>query len=512
MASVDENTLIFLKIDDSTWENVEMSLWFSMVIVLAVTLFILWKRKDENYPPGPFSWPLIGNTQLNKAHIQFTNLRVKYGDTLSVTIGRQKVVVLCSLDGILECLHYNGAAFANRPNCPVLRSLYKNEDKNKGFITADYDDKLEQKRNFLLDCLVGGTYAFEDDMEVRITGEVQDIVKKFLKESKPFNPMLHFIPSCLNMMLSLIFSQWHRNDEKDTNFQEILKSLCLRAQCLKQTFPDVIPMPSFLQKIRFKSVWERMRLQRDYQRKLINFHKDTFDPYMIRDLTDQLMMYVENGDDKGLFASDDMENLLLEISGSGFEETAITLTWLLGYMAMYPAVQGQVQKELDYVVGRDKDPCLDDQVLLPYTVATICEAQRMATVMPFLYPHQAVKKSMLQGYDIPKDTWVLCNVWSIHYDSKYWKNPKKFDPTRFLKDGKTVLIPDFFLPYGLGMRECPGQALATLEIFLYFSHILHHMIIRSADDTHSFYMEGELDSFLHHKPKPFLIKAIKRED
>lgn len=132
MASVDENTLIFLKIDDSTWENVEMSLWFSMVVVLAVTLFILWKRKDENYPPGPFSWPLIGNTQLNKAHIQFTNLRVKYGDTLSVTIGRQKVVVLCSLDGILECLHYNGAAFANRPNCPVLRSLYKNEDKNKG--------------------------------------------------------------------------------------------------------------------------------------------------------------------------------------------------------------------------------------------------------------------------------------------------------------------------------------------------------------------------------------------
>ena len=132
MATVDEPTLIFHKIDDSTWENVEMSLWFSMVVMLAVTLFIVWKRKDENFPPGPFSWPLIGNTQLHNAHIQLTDLKAKYGTTYSVTIGRQKVVVLCSLDGILECLHFNGAAFANRPNCPVLRSLYTNEDKNKG--------------------------------------------------------------------------------------------------------------------------------------------------------------------------------------------------------------------------------------------------------------------------------------------------------------------------------------------------------------------------------------------
>lgn len=512
MSTTDDNSLTFLRITDTTWENVEMSLWFSMVIILAVTLFILWRRKDDNYPPGPFSWPLIGNIQLNKAHLQLTNLKNKYGDIYSVTISRKNIVVLCSLDSILECLHYNGDAFANRPSCPVLRSLYKSGDKNEGFITADYDDKLEQKRDFLQDCMVDGTYCLEYDTEMKIGSEVQDVLEKFIREKAPFNPFSLLYPSFLNVTLSIIFSQWHRNDEKDTNFQEILQSLTLRARCLKQTFPDIFPLPSFLENLRFKQVKERMRLQHEYQRKLINFHKDTFNPCVLRDLTDQLLVYVENGDDKGLFASSDMENILLEISGSGFESTAVCLTWLLGYMAMYPGIQLQVQDELDKVIGRENNPSLVDQPKLPYTLATICEAHRMASVMPFLYPHQAVKNTVLQGYDIPKDTWILCNIWSLHYDTRYWKNPKRFDPTRFLKDEKTISIPDYFLPFGIGVRECPGESLATLNLFLYFTHILHRMNIRPADDTLPFHMEGELEYLLLHKPKPFRIRAIRREN
>ena len=34
------------------------------------------------------------------------------------------------------------------------------------------------------------------------------------------------------------------------------------------------------------------------------------------------------------------------------------------------------------------------------------------------------------GYNLPKDTMVLFNVWSLHHDSRYWKHPMKFDPTR----------------------------------------------------------------------------------
>ena len=37
----------------------------------------------------------------------------------------------------------------------------------------------------------------------------------------------------------------------------------------------------------------------------------------------------------------------------------------------------------------------------------------------------------------------------MHATSRYWTNPRKFDPTRFLKSGQ-VHKPDTFVPFGMG--------------------------------------------------------------
>ncbi len=55
----------------------------------------------------------------------------------------------------------------------------------------------------------------------------------------------------------------------------------------------------------------------------------------------------------------------------------------------------------------------------------------------------------LNGYDVPKDTWVFINRWGMHATKKYWPNPMKFDPNRFLRDGR-VYKPDTFVPFGIG--------------------------------------------------------------
>ena len=46
------------------------------------------------------------------------------------------------------------------------------------------------------------------------------------------------------------------------------------------------------------------------------------------------------------------------------------------------------------------------------------------------------------GFDLPKDTMVLFNVWSVHHDPRYWKQPMKFDPTRYAsnKDVENIRI------------------------------------------------------------------------
>ena len=55
----------------------------------------------------------------------------------------------------------------------------------------------------------------------------------------------------------------------------------------------------------------------------------------------------------------------------------------------------------------------------------------------------------LGGFKIPKNTHILSNLYGIHMDENTWKNPEKFDPTRFLKDGK-LNKSDNFMPFSVG--------------------------------------------------------------
>lgn len=38
------------------------------------------------------------------------------------------------------------------------------------------------------------------------------------------------------------------------------------------------------------------------------------------------------------------------------------------------------------------------------------------------------------GYDVPKDTMVIMNIWSIHHDPNTWTDPFKFKPGKIHGD------------------------------------------------------------------------------
>lgn len=67
-------------------------------------------------------------------------------------------------------------------------------------------------------------------------------------------------------------------------------------------------------------------------------------------------------------------------------------------------------------------------------------------------PHRANKDTTLGGYNIPKDTIVLCNLYAALRDPKCWDFPDEFFPERFLTaEGK----PDpekqkYLIPFGVG--------------------------------------------------------------
>jgi len=64
----------------------------------------------------------------------------------------------------------------------------------------------------------------------------------------------------------------------------------------------------------------------------------------------------------------------------------------------------------------------------------------------------------LDGHFIPKGTEIWVDTYSVHYNEKYWKNPREFYPERF----ENPCIA--FMPFTLGPRNCIGQTLAMYEM------------------------------------------------
>lgn len=59
---------------------------------------------------------------------------------------------------------------------------------------------------------------------------------------------------------------------------------------------------------------------------------------------------------------------------------------------------------------------------------------------------------------------IVIPLIGIHMDSKYFKNPKIFDPERFNDENKKNIIPGSYMPFGNGPRNCVvNQARIIIE-------------------------------------------------
>ena len=55
---------------------------------------------------------------------------------------------------------------------------------------------------------------------------------------------------------------------------------------------------------------------------------------------------------------------------------------------------------------------------------------------------------------------------------KFWIDPEKFNPDRFLCNGKYEIPNEAFQPFSVGNRKCPGDTLAMVKTFIIFTRLL----------------------------------------
>jgi cytochrome P450 family 2 subfamily U polypeptide 1 len=72
-------------------------------------------------------------------------------------------------------------------------------------------------------------------------------------------------------------------------------------------------------------------------------------------------------------------------------------------------------------------------------------------------PHAAREDTQLGGYNIPKGTMVVPNIFSVHMDPNLWPEPHKFKPERFLDAQGKVFKRETFIPFSLGRCRIPNE-------------------------------------------------------
>ncbi|XP_077990650.1 cytochrome P450 2U1-like [Glandiceps talaboti] len=481
-----------------------------LATIMLVIVFLISRWRRPNLPPGPTGWPILGSLPFlagKQMDITLTELGRKYGDVYSIMFGSYLVVVLNSYDVIKEALVKRADYFNGRPT--NIKRIFR---LDKGVVRA-YNASWKEHRRFALSTLRDfgmGKAVLED----KIMDEANQLMTIFDDhKGNAMDPSLGLNLATTNVICSISFGKRYTYDDPSfVKLNQIVKNSV--AQTGNTAVAAFLPFLRFIPGVNKTHTFmsdARQRLQ-DFIGSLITDHWKTFrSKSKPRDLMDSYLKEMTSRKQNGVETTMDEETLIILISelfGAGSDTTASTLSWAILYMAMNLEIQQNVQREIDGVLGRETSPSMTDRKRLPYTEATIYEVQRLSAVIPLSVPHSTTADVTLRGYLIPKDTYIIPNLWAVLNDPTLWPDPEVFQPERFIGDDGNVMEKEEFIPFSMGPRICLGLQMAKMELFLFFTTLMQHYTFKLPNGTPP--PTTERVNGLICSPKPYNVCILKR--
>jgi len=130
---------------------------------------------------------------------------------------------------------------------------------------------------------------------------------------------------------------------------------------------------------------------------------------------------------------------------AGHETTAQAMAWSWYLLASHPASFERLRKE-----G------------MPYALLVMKEAMRLYPPA-FVVARSALCDTSIGGFQIHKGEVVLIAPWLLHRDPRWWDDPLRFDPDRFLPERESLQPRFAYMPFGGGKRICIGNQFALME-------------------------------------------------
>ncbi|HEX3346985.1 MAG TPA: cytochrome P450 [Acetobacteraceae bacterium] len=172
---------------------------------------------------------------------------------------------------------------------------------------------------------------------------------------------------------------------------------------------------------------------------------------------------------------DEISTLIL----AGHETTAVALFWACFIAARLPEHQERIAAEASAAFPAAEAAAA--LKALPFTRAFVDETLRLYPPA-YLITREARGHDTVGGRTVVPGTVISISPWVLHRHRRLWRDPDRFDPSRFLPGAEP---PDRFayLPFGAGPRICVGAQFALLEAVLVLARLLSAFHLRLASGT-----------------------------
>ncbi|MFN7946279.1 MAG: cytochrome P450 [Blastocatellia bacterium] len=392
---------------------------------------------------------LLGIRRHQLAFLQ--RMKREHGDIVRFRIGPQEIWLLSHPDHIREVLVVSQRKFMKGRGLQMAKKLL-----GEGLLTSEGEFHLRQRRLAQPAFHRQRIAAYATTM-VDYTAQLHHRWKAHLS-GQPFDMAEEMMRLTLRIAGKTLF---------DTEVEHEAREVGQALTDLISTFERITnPLAALLEKLPLPG-------NRRFEKA-----KRTLDNIIYRIISERRRAIAERGEDRGdllsmlLLAQDDeqgsggmtdqqVRDEAITLFLAGHETTANMLTWTWYLLSQNPAVEARLHAETAAVLG-DRLPTFEDVAKLRYAEMVLAESMRLYPPA-WILGRNALEDCEIGGCTVPRGALVLMSQYIVHHDARFYPEPDKFDPERWMPEARETRPKFAYFPFGGGTRTCIGEAFAWME-------------------------------------------------